>query len=471
MTRLEELDAAHLLHSLGQSEQNGDDLAVLVGGQGAHLVDAAGRRYLDAVSGVWNASLGYGRPELAAAAAAQFGRLGFGSTYAGFSNEAAIELSATLARIAGRNLVATFFTSSGADANEAAFKTARFYWQMHGRPEKVDIVYLEHGFAGMTLATMSASGIAGFSEMFGPRMSGFIQAPSPYPYRCSYARPGETPGTAAACKLEETIAQHGAGRIAALILEVVQGAGGVIVLPEDYLRLVRQICVQHDVLLIVDEVITGFGRTGRWFGMHHVEEFQPDILTFGKAATAGHLPIGGMMVGEPIAAAVRAGRPERWMHSSTFSGNPVCCAVASKAIEIIEREDLLSRAEALGGFLLTRLKERLDSPMVGEVRGLGCIIGIELVADRKTRRAFPCALDLGGEVRRLAKARGVLLRNRGDVINLAPPFIMTEPEADQVVAVLHDALRHLGHRRTDRPSMRAAQARPATDGEATCKAP
>ena len=396
MTRLEGLDAAHLLHSLGQSEQDRNDLAVLVDGEGAYLVDAAGRRYLDAVSGVWNASLGYGRPELAAAAAAQFGRLGFGSTYAGFSNEAAIELSATLARIAGRDLTATFFTTSGADANEAAFKTARFYWRALGRPEKVEILYLEHGFAGMTLATMSASGIAGFSEMFGPRVPGFIQAPSPYPYRCSYTPLGETPGTVAARKLEETIVQHGAGRIGALILEVVQGAGGVIVVPEDYLRLVRQICSRHEVLLIVDEVITGFGRTGRWFGMHHVEAFEPDMLTFGKAATAGHLPVGGMMVAEPIAAAVRAGHPDRWMHSSTFSGNPVCCAVASKVIEIIEREDLLMRAEALGSFLLTRLKERLDSPMVGEVRGLGCIIGIELVADTETRRAFPCALDVGG---------------------------------------------------------------------------
>ncbi|MBV9783594.1 MAG: aspartate aminotransferase family protein [Acidisphaera sp.] len=436
MSRLDDLDAAHLLHSLGGEPA---DLAILAEGSGATIVDVAGRRYLDAVSGVWNACLGYGVTELGEAAAAQFGRLGFGSTYAGFSNPPAIELAARLAALAGRGLAATFFTASGADANEAAFKTARFYWRRMGRPDKVKVLYLEHGFAGMTLATMSASGIAGFAEMFGPRLPGFVQLRSPYPYGCDFARPGETPGMAAARLLEEAVAAEDASTVAALILETVQGAGGVIVLPEDFLREARRICTRHGILLIVDEVITGFGRTGRWFGMQHVADFAPDMLTFGKAATAGHLPLGGLMVSGAVTEAIRAGRP-RWMHSSTFSGNPVCCAVALKAIEIIERDGLLARVERLGGLLRQRLAEALDLSCVGEVRGLGLIVGVELVADRASRRRFPAGMEVGARVRREAQARGVLVRNREDVINLAPPYVVSEPEIERIAAVLRESI-------------------------------
>jgi adenosylmethionine-8-amino-7-oxononanoate aminotransferase len=433
-----ELDE-HYLHPLTDPADRGR-LTVLVGGDGVFLQDAEGRRYIDGLAGLWNVNLGHGRAELAEAAAAQMRRLAFASSYSGFANDVALELAARVETLAYPGLRASFFTTSGVDANEAAFKTARYFWRRQGRPRKVKILSLQHGFHGATLAAMCATGMPEYSEMFQPRLPEFVQVPSPYPYRCDYARPGETPGAAGARVLQETIEREGPDTVAALIAEPVQGAGGVIVPPDDYFPRLREVCDRHEILLIADEVITGFGRTGEWFGLTHWS-VRPDVVTFAKGLTSGYLPLGGMMVSERIARAIKdAPAAERWMHSSTYAGHPVCCAVALRTLDILESEKLVDRAGRLGRRLLDRLRTLGDLPWVGEVRGLGLMAAVELVADRETRRRFDPGQRVGARVVGAAQQGGLIVRPRQDIVTLAPPFVIDEARIDDMVGILRDAI-------------------------------
>jgi putrescine aminotransferase len=433
-----ELDA-HYLHPLSDPADRGR-LTVLVRGDGATVEDAAGRRYIDGLAGLWNVNLGHGRAELAEAAAEQMRRLAFASSYSGFANEPALELAGRLERLAYPGLRASFFTASGVDANEAAFKTARYYWRRVGRPGKVKVLSLQHGFHGATLAAMCATGMPEYSEMFQPRLAEFVQVPAPSPYRCDVARAGESPGAAGARVLAEAIEREGPETVAAFIAEPVQGAGGVIVPPDDYFPRVREVCDRHDVLFVADEVITGFGRTGEWFGLTHWG-VEPDIMTFAKGITSAYLPLGGMMVTERIARAIQeAPAAERWMHSSTYAGHPVCCAVALRTLDILEGEKLVDRAARLGRGLLDRLETLRDLPAVGDVRGLGLMAAVELVADRATRRPFDPALGVGGRVVRAAQEAGLLVRPRKDIVTLAPPFVVTEGQLDEIVSILRRAI-------------------------------
>lgn len=428
----------HLLHSLPNSEDQ--DLVIVTGGAGLEVWDDSGRRYLDAMSGVWNVSLGYGRTDLAEAAGRQLADLAYGSTYSGFANVPALRLAAAIAEKAYPGLDTTFFTVSGADANEAAVKMARFVWDRRGRPEKVKVLSLDHGFYGMTLAMVSAGGMAAFRAGFGPRLPGYVSVPAPYPYRCDFAKAGETPGQAAARRLEDAIEAEGADTIAALLIEPVQGSAGVIVPPDDYVPLVRRICDRHDITMIADEVITGFGRTGEWFALTHWDTV-PDLVTFGKGASSGYLPLGGVIVSAEIADTIRAcSGDERWMHSSTFSGHPACCAAGLKTIEIIESEQLLDRVSRSGATLRDRLGSLVDMPAVGEVRGLGLLAGVELVADRDSRAPFAPELRVGDRVRQAAQERGLLVRSRADTINIAPSFVITDSEIDTLTDVLRQSI-------------------------------
>ncbi|MGH7378368.1 MAG: aspartate aminotransferase family protein, partial [Candidatus Methylomirabilales bacterium] len=368
---------------------------IWVKGEGATLTDAEGRTYLDGLSCLWNVNVGHGRTELAAAAAEQMATLAFATAYTGSSNVPAIRLAARLREVAYPNLAMTFFTSGGAESNESAFKTARFYWKALGRPEKVKIIAREHAYHGVTLAAMSATGMSPYWPMFEPRVPNFIHTASPYPYRFAGAWPGETVGQAAARMLEETILREGAETVAAFIAEPVQGAGGVIVPPDDYFPRVREVCTKHQVLFIADEVITGFGRTGMYFALSRWG-VEPDIVSFAKGITSGYLPLGGIMVSEPIRQAILSVPPEkRWMHAFTYSGHPTCCAVALKNLEIIEREGLVERAAKMGERLLKGLRTLSSLPAVGDVRGLGLMCGVELVADKASKAPFPPERKVG----------------------------------------------------------------------------
>jgi len=438
-------DRQHLLHPLHHPDDHVEPL-VLVKGEGAVVWDAQGREFLDGLAGLWNTNVGHGRKELAEAGAAQMSTLAFSSGYIGSSNVPAIELSTRLSQLAYPSLNTVFFTSGGAESNESAFKTARFYWKAKGKPEKVKVISRWHAYHGVTMAAMSATGIQPFWKMFEPRVPGFVHIQAPYPYRFEGARPGETIGAAAARALEDAIVEQNPDTVAAFIAEPVQGAGGVIVPPDDYFPRVREICSRYKILFIADEVITGFGRTGQWFALGRWG-VEPDIMSFAKGVTSGYLPLGGIMVSDEIAATIRGVAPEnRWMHAYTYSGHPACCAVALKNLEIIEREGLVERAGKIGRLLLDQLSALKTLDIVGDVRGLGLMAGVELVADRETKAPFDPKLKVGELVRRAMLERGVFTRIRSDVILLAPPLVIREDQIEQIAQVVRASIQAVQER-------------------------
>jgi putrescine---pyruvate transaminase len=441
ITQLLEADRRYLVHPLHHPDDHRQPL-VVVEGHGAMLRGADGREYIDGLSGLWNVNVGHGRGELADTAAAQMRRIAFASAYIGATNEPAVRLAEKIVRHAYSNSAAVYFTTAGAESNESAFKFARYYWKVKDKPQKTKIISRIHAYHGVTMAAMSATGMPIFHKMFGPLVPGFIQVPPPYAYRWTG---NEEPGIGAADAVEKAILAEGPDTVAAVIAEPVMGAGGVIVPPASYFPRLREICDRHDVLLITDEVITGFGRTGRWFALGHWG-VEPDLVSFAKGVTSGYLPLGGVIASKRVHEAIESAPADRkFMHAATYSGHPVCCAVGLRNVEIIENEGLVERATVMGRRLLAGLEGLRDLPVVGDVRGLGMMCGVELVADRNTKAP---ALGLGGRFVREALARGLLPRIRvgsadppiGDTICLAPP-LMTPPEVlDRIPGILRDAL-------------------------------
>jgi len=433
-------DQAHLIHPLHHPQDHTEPL-IFVEGKGAVMKDVLGHEYLDALGGLWNVSVGHGRKELAQAAAEQMGSLAYCSSYAGSSNVPAIRLATRLTGLAYPNLTATFFTCGGAESNESAFKTARFYWKVKGKPEKVKIISRQNAYHGVTQQVMSATGIPMYWKMFEPRAPGFMLIQAPYPYRFEGARPGESVGQAAARELDETILREGPETVAAFIAEPIMGAGGVIVPPDDYFPRVREICARHQVLFIADEVITGFCRTGHWFGLMHWG-VEPDIMSFAKGITSGYLPLGGIMVSAEIKEVMDSVSPEnRWMHAYTYSAHPTACAVALKNLEIMERERLWERAAAMGDRLYRGLRGLSDLQAVGDDRGgKGLMAAVELVADRKTKAPFPPGDRVGPRVRQEMITRGLFPRHLRDIFLFAPPLVVTEAQVDRIVEITRQAI-------------------------------
>src|SRR5438445_8772010 len=383
-------DQEHLIHPLHHPVDNARTV-IYVRGHGVMLQDIDGHEYIDGLSGLWNVNVGHGRAELADAAAAQMRELAYFSGFVGSSNIPSIALANRLLELTDHTMRAVFLTSGGAEANESAFKTARFYWKARGQPDKVKIIARDQAYHGLTLQTMSATGMGrGYWKMFEPRVPGFVHIPTCYPYRQQGVKPGESAGQAAARGLEEAILREGPDTVAAFVGEPIHGAGGVFYPTDDYWPRVREICTRHDVLLIADEIITGFCRTGRWFGLSHWN-VKPDILTFAKGVTSGYLPLGGIMVTKAIKDAMDSVKPEdRWMHAYTYSGHPTCCAVAVKNLEIMTRERLWENAAKMGERLFAGLTAAFGHhPNAGDIRGgKGLLAAVELVEDRATKKNF-----------------------------------------------------------------------------------
>jgi putrescine aminotransferase len=416
-----------------------------VEGRGSFLIDSSGREFIDGLAGLWNVVVGHGRAELADAAAAQMKRLAFATAYAGSTNRPAIALAERIAGLTYKSVKRFFFTSGGAESNESAFKTARYFWRMQGKPDKIKIIGRQWGYHGTTMAAMSATGIASYWPMFAPLVPGFLHIASPYPYRFqpspgTPANDPRTQGQMAADLLEEAILREGADTVAAFLGEPVQGAGGVIVPQDDYWPRIRAICDKYDVLLLADEVITGFGRTGKWFGLSRYG-IEPDIFSFAKAITSGYFPLGGIGINHRIAEVIdSAPDAMTWMHAFTYSAHPVGCAVALANLDIIEREGLVERAAALGRRLLTGLESLKSHPHVGDVRGLGLMAAVEFVADKSTKAEFPAAEKVGPRVHAATQERGMFTRLRGDVYNLAPAFTTSEATIDRMVDILGESI-------------------------------
>jgi adenosylmethionine-8-amino-7-oxononanoate aminotransferase len=444
-------DQEHLIHPLHHPVDHQEPI-IYVRGRGATVQDIGGREYIDGLSGLWNVNAGHGRAELADVAAAQMKELAYFSGYSGSSNIPAIMLANRLVELTRGAMQAVFFTSGGAEANESAFKTARFFWKANGKPDKVKVVARQEGYHGVTLQAMSATKMGAYWKMFEPRVPGFVHIQTCYPYRYEGTRPGESVGQAAARELEEAILREGPHTVAAFMGEPIHGAGGVIYPTDDYWGRVREVCTRYDVLLIADEIITAFGRMGRWFGLAHWN-VRPDILSFAKGVTSGYLPLGGIMLTKAIKDVMDSVKPEdRWMHGYTYSGHPTCCAVALKNIEIIERERLCENAEKMGARLHANLIAAFgDHPNAGDIRGgKGLLAAVEFVEDRATKKNFAGDRKFAPRLQAEMVKRGVVTRTRpaagahpatGDILFFAPPLVVTESEIDRLVSVSCDAIK------------------------------
>jgi adenosylmethionine-8-amino-7-oxononanoate aminotransferase len=439
MTTTLATDQAHLLHPLHHPSAHAAT-RLWVKGEGAWITDATGRRYLDGLSGLWNVNIGHGRRELADAAQRQMATLAFHSAYAGGTNEPAIALAERLSAIAYPSINTFFFTSGGAESTETSFKTARFYWKALGKPEKTKVISRHRAYHGLTLAAMSATGLPVFWPMFEPRVPGFSHIDAPDPYRFVNPDPSVSLGVAMANRLEEAILREGPDTVSAFIAEPVQGAGGVIVPPPDYFRRIREICDHYEVLLIADDVITGFGRTGRWFGLEHYG-IEPDIMQFAKGITSGYVPLGGIGVSDKVRDVMNGVSPaRRWMHAFTYSGHPTCCAVALANLDVFEREGLVARARTAGERLLSRLRELESMDGVGHVRGLGLMAAVEVVADKATKQLHAPELGVTAKLTGAMLARGLYTRVVLDCICIAPPLITSDADIDHLVDVVRESI-------------------------------
>ncbi len=431
-------DHAHLLHPLHSAKLH-QQARVWVSGQGALLTDADGSTFIDGLAGLWNVTAGHGNHELVEAMHKQANTLAYVSGYTGSSNPRAIELAEQLATLCYPSINHFFFTSGGGEATESSIKMARAYWKHRGQKTKTKVISRKEGYHGVTLAAMSATGLSPYWPLFEPRVPGFLHIPSPYPYRYE-GQSDKSQGLSAADELEQAILREGADTVAMFIAEPVQGAGGVIVPQDDYFPRIREICDRYQILLVADEVITGFGRTGEMFALNHWN-IEPDIIQFAKAITSGYFPFGGIGINDTIADTLeKADTP--WMHAYTYSAHPIGCAVALRMLQLINEEGFPEQAETKGRRLLHGLRSALaDHEHVGDIRGKGLMCAVELVENRGTKKSFPDDQQVGIRVNQAAVAGGLFSRVKGDSYLLAPPVITTDSQLDQIVDSLTTAIR------------------------------
>lgn len=433
-------DVAHVVHP---QHYSGETKAphVWVRSHGVELEDSEGRTFIDGLSGMWNVSLGHGRRELIEAAAKQAETLTFATSYAGTTNPVTAAFAEQLAEVIYPGIESFYFTSGGGESTDTSIRLSRYYWQALGRPTKQTIISRWLGYHGSTVAAASATGVDEFSAPFGGRLPHHRLIASPYPYRFEGPE-GVSPGIAAANLLEQAILDEGPENVAAFIAEPVQGGGGGVLVPQDdYFARIREICDTYDVLLISDDVITGFGRTGRWFGLEHWG-VTPDIVQFAKGITSGYFPFGGVGVSTAIKTVLdSADSGGRFWHGYTYSGHPIGAAVATATLKIIKDEDLVNRSAVLGARLLDGFRTTLgDHPHVGDIRGLGLVAAVEPVADRETKQPFPDDANVAGRIKTRLYELGLVTRVLDNAICLAPPLVITESHVDRIVDIVTTAI-------------------------------
>jgi adenosylmethionine-8-amino-7-oxononanoate aminotransferase len=432
-------DRAHFIHPQHYAPDHEHPI-VFDHGEGVWLTDVRGRRYIDGLASLWNVAVGHGRAELADAASAQMRKLAFTSSYTGFTNVPAIKLAEKVLALTYDNMAGVFYTNSGSESNEGALKVARFYWNLQGRPGKVKLIARERSYHGGTLATSSMTGMAPFWKYFGPLVPEIVHTRKPENLECDCA-----PNTDGECAhwMEAAIEREGADTVAAVICEPVKGAGGVFPPSDEYFAKLREICDRHDVLLIADEVITGFGRTGHWFALQRWD-VRPDILSIAKAITSAYIPMGAFIVSQPIMDALQDLPPDaRFMHAYTNSGHSAAAAVGLRNLQIFEDEGLVANAAAMGDRLMAGLRASLGGHAhVANIRGLGLMAGLTLLRDAEHGTPYDASEATGGKVaRHMREEGGVITRFVGDHIVMAPPLVVNADEIDVMVGAVEAAVR------------------------------
>jgi adenosylmethionine-8-amino-7-oxononanoate aminotransferase len=439
---LDRLDRAHLVHGFGSpAVAERDGTMRIVRGKGIYVWDADGRRYLDGLSGLWNVAVGHGRVAIARAIARQARILAYAPTLLGFATEPAVRLAARIAKLLPTGLGHVVFTSGGSESNESVIRYVRAYNSLRGKPHKIGIVALTNAYHGTTTGAASLTGLATFHRGFEPMMPEALRMARAHCYRCELGRTYPACALACADELERVVAREGADRIGAVIVEPVQGVGGVIVPPAGWLERIRLIADRHDLLLVVDEVITGFGRTGEWFGFQH-SNVVPDMLVFAKGVTSGYQPLGGVVLHDRVFRTfVEAGPDFALHHGFTYSGHPVACAAGLATLDIIERERLVDDVRKKAPYFRQALETLKTSPLVGDVRAIGLMAAVELVSDRIARQPFPPETRIPFRARDAALRRGLICRASAEAVMLCPPFVTTTAQIDEIAATLDAALR------------------------------
>jgi len=411
---------------------------------GIYLYDSTGKRYIDGHASLWLMNVGFGRKEIADAAYEQMQKMTFFSMFQGFSNPPAIELAELLLELTRpEGMGKVFYSDSGSEAVETALKMARQYWKNRGLQGKYKFIARRNSYHGVTFGALSASGISANRKMFEPLVPGFRHIPEPNCYRHGFGSnlSEEEVSIAASDALQRAIEFEGPETVAGFIAEPVQGAGGVVVPPESYLRRCREICTKYDILFLADEVITGFGRTGTWFGCR-TYGIQPDIMCFAKGITSGYIPMGATLCSNQIYEAFLGspGDGKEFRHGNTYSGHATAAAAALANLSIVQRENLPENARKVGAHFLAGLKRLERYPNVGDVRGVGLIARVELVQEKTSKKQFTPVGVTGAKVQQRAQDLGVIFRNVGDVLTFSPPLILTESQADDIVEIIDQAI-------------------------------
>jgi putrescine---pyruvate transaminase len=407
---------------------------IITRAEGVWLWDSEGARILDGMSGLWCVNVGYGRKELAEAAYRQLLDLPYYNTFFKTVTTPVIELSHKLATLTPDGLDHVFYANSGSEANDTIVRMVRHFWNLKGKHRKKAFIGRKYGYHGSTMAAVSLGGMDAMHSQADLPFPGFHHVMPPYWYDFGGDLTPDAFGLKAAAAIEDRIVELGADNVAAVIAEPIQGAGGVIISPATYWPALEQICRRHDVLLIVDEVITGFGRTGHWFGSD-LYGIKPDLMTLAKGITSGYLPLSAVMVGDRVAGTLIEEGGE-FFHGFTYSGHPAAAAVALANLDVMEREGLVDRVrERTGPYLQRRMRETFeDHPLVGEVRGVGFIGAIELVDDKATRRRFDRYGRVGTLCRDHCFRNDLVMCAVRDAMVFAPPLVATEAELDELVA-------------------------------------
>jgi 4-aminobutyrate--pyruvate transaminase len=437
-------DAAYHLHPythLRGLEREG--ALVVERGDGVYVIDIHGKKYLEGMAGLWCASLGFSEPRLAEAAYKQMKTLPFYHSFSARVPSVTVDLAEKLVSIAPAPLARVIFSNSGSEANDSAIKFVWYYQNARGKPEKKKIISRKRGYHGVTVMAGSLTGLAYAQLGFDLPVQRVLHTDAPHHYHG--AQPGETEeefATRLAENLDILIRQEGPDTVAAFIAEPVMGAGGVIVPPATYFEKIQAVLKRHDVLMIADEVICGFGRTGNMFGCNTFG-IQPDLMTVAKQLSSAYQPISAVLLSDAVYQTIAdaGAKLGAFGHGYTYSGHPVAAAVALETLKIYEERHIVDHVRQVGPYLQKRLRDFANHPLVGEVRGIGLIGAIELVKDKVTREAFPTTAGIGAHLVRRAQEHGVILRAiAGDSIAFSPPLIITEAEIDEMVAGFAKAL-------------------------------
>ena len=438
-------DAAHFLHPFTDFKALAKKGSrVITRGENIYLWDSEGHKILDAMSGLWCVNVGYGEPALIEAATRQMQELAFYNAFFQTATPPAIELAELLAEVTPPQFQHVFFSGSGSEGNDTIVRMVRRYWDLMGQPERQLIISRNNAYHGSTMAGASLGGMSGMHAQGGLPIPGIVHIEQPFWWELAPTGMSRDEfGLRAAAWLEDRIHVVGADKVAAFIGEPVQGAGGVIVPPATYWPEIQRICDKYGILLVSDEVITGFGRTGRWFGCETLG-YRPDLMTFAKGVTSGYIPLGGVMVGDRVAQ-VLIERGGEFNHGYTYSGHPVACAVALANLKLIRERGLVERVRDDVGPCLARAFEGLmDHPLVGETQTCGLMASMQLVKDKTGRggRGTPFESDLGvGMVcRGHCFGNGLIMRAVGDRMIIAPPLIITRAQIDEMMSLIRHCL-------------------------------